>query len=284
MAVSNAFAEDERDYRISLGRKDSTATRGFWFPWAQRVPLALEFLGGHQSDGFHMPRRHLDFPGLVVERVEMFPVTPDLLSGSASQDLTAVRSELGKMMVFYRNLPVAKEKASSSSTVDDELGRVEMEYSAEMLTLKSSRWRWNAGDKDGDDLNDSEVQPYKVIPLKTIVLTLNENQEINTDNLHSSIGKVNKDAWAGHDCETLMLMGARTTRILNPSGFEFEQGEVRFGYKKSGWNAFWDGKAFSKIHNIDAGAAQTTCGTRCGSLVYDCFLVTDIITRIEVLE
>ncbi len=285
MAVTTGLLEDERDFIVSLTRKESTGTRGFWFPWAQRVAIAFNFLGGHQADGFHAPRRHPDYSGMCAMKVEQRPITPDKVSGASFHEQSVVQSELGKMIVEYRNDTTCKEDASSSSSSTDFLGEVTMEYSAEMLTLKSSRWRWQQGDKEGKDLNDGEITPFKLIPLKTVVLTLNEQQLIETDELDCSVGKINKTEWAGHACGTLLLLGARTERVITPTGIEFETGEVRFAFKKTGWNRFWDGKQFSLIGNVDVSEEIVSCGfTVDGAHTYDLFEIRDIVKKIEVLE
>ena len=240
----------------------------------------FDFIGGWQSNGsFINPRVHPTFAGLIVDRVILVPYGVDTTSVDASQNLTDIQPDEGILTVLYRSMkPEEADSSSSSSSRPDELAKIEADYSAEMLTLKGSKWIWNEGAKAGEQLTDSDIQPYKVIPFKQLVITLRDDQQIVEENFNDQIGTVNQDDWAGHDCETLLFMGAKTEKALTTDGLEFNRAVLRFGFKKNRWNRFWDGAQFTEIYNADF-TQPTLCGTNCPSKVYDCSDFDDLITQ-----
>lgn len=267
-------------YRVKLSREDgeSAAVRQFIVTWSERYLWAYGFLGGLQVDGsWQEPAQHPTLDGLLCDEVEIETYGVDTTSVDVNQHLTDVFPDEGKLTVLYSN---KKKKRDSSSSTPDEIADIESDYSAEMLTLKGSTWMWNEGLKVHEYLNDSDIQPYKVIPFKQVVVTVKDENQINEENFNDQIGTVNFFEWAGYPCETLLFMGGKTKRSITSDGISFTEGELRFGYKKDGWNKFWDGQQFSEIW-LDDGLhpRPTLCGTACDSKVYGCSDFDDLITE-----
>lgn len=285
---SSNLTELVEGYSVELRRDVSTAKRVFLCPWSTRNTHTYSFLGGwrHPDKNFEYPQRHPVYVGLVVVGVDVVPHGIDTVStDDGYHQGSDLNVDQAKLTVHYESVKLAdvEESSSSESSMGEyDIARIDIEYSAEMLTLKGFKWVWAEGPNRGKALDDHHIQPYKIIPLKQIVVTLSERWQIKESSFNESVGKINKTVFAGHGAQTLLFLGGRTVKKLTSEGVEFQQAEIRLAFKRTGWNNFWDDTNFQPIWNtgVKPLTQNTVDETLCDSaLVYECFEVRDIIKQ-----
>ncbi len=129
------------------------------------------------------------------------------------------------------------------------------QYAGEAMKLNGIDWEWTVGPTritPEDDMN-----PVKIIPYLETVYE-GEWWKIDSASFNNCMGFLNNGTFLGAAQGTLMLTGVAAVQKNSPSGAKWRI-TYSFGFKKEGWNKFWNAKttAFDTIRKAGGAASDT---------------------------
>ncbi len=274
MAV--AFTELEGSPDVSLGRKGGIdAVREFKVAWGDRFTFARELTGGYIRIGdvftFTAPTPFPGLPRAIVENIKIKPFDPKNPDGNQSTMTLASTpnnyTESGaRVIAQYKSIDLPGDDEEDIVKPEGTTLAVRQGLASEVLTLPVGSFKWEGG----DDLR-GDLRPGIIIPTGSTQMTWDRVANPPWSTIRQLRGQVNKTAFAGAAKETLLFLGAETSRQFtfddDDTGGSFWQVVYNFaessktlsnGKTKVGWNHFYSndliaGEHWVKIINGSSG-------------------------------
>lgn len=208
--------------------RGGSATRKFKCSYADAPKLCTELRGSF----FNPPDKHPFFPYLYCRRASFEGL------GRTSNNAGVIWFPKAIVTASYEPLDFLEPNQPPDSPLTVYL-REDRDTSARMVTPEDGAFKWDGGPDNGKAL---EQPPGIVLPQTSYTLSIFRwfNAPVSDGTFEKNVGKVNdgtfRALWTSWDDQTLLFLGARSSRELTQDGFSAWQVTLSFSYDPHGWN------------------------------------------------
>lgn len=192
--------------------------------WTDRIALRQLLLGGSRLVGGVIvttnPYVHPNYPWMLVCDVDCDMVAG--ANGYTNDSNNFIASDYARLTVEFNQLDPL------------DLGEENVEFSGRMITAPPEMFTWTSG---GQALLSSE-SPGIVEVRATLERTKNSQATLPTTTIFGLIGKVNVSSFLGGAAETVLFLGASSSRRFTTFGAKCWDVRMRVEYNPQGWNKF----------------------------------------------
>lgn len=258
MADLNRFSgwyvlHDKSDEIEISDAKTAVAYLTFKVPWEDRIPFMAELMGLPSEDNdppyigaYREPHAHFDLEALKCTSVKC------MRHGRILSDETNEKRpkyEWAKIVATYGVPDKEYVRVDQDEPVQGDFKIVpymqeSRDYGGEFITIsQEGNYRWESGPGIGTPASaEYEEVPYpiaKLVPHVEITVRVEKVTSIDFETLDGLAGKVNSEEFLGYPAETVLFLGAVTTRKRSIGGFMPTELELKFKKKNRSWNLFY---------------------------------------------
>lgn len=268
MAVS--YEELEGSPSLTLDRQGGSGKRVVRIAWSDIKRFALEIFP-RGNLGFPYSASLTGYPWMRAQSMDVEPFIPDGMKGNGER----INSYNAGAKVTVNYAPNSFEEGKKENTPGDKPGADELVFleneigiSGEYLVWPNQGVRWQKSAATGNEIAcgasggytreiqvSEEIRVGIIIPVMEHTITWSFVSVVPWTGIRLSLGKVNKNKWAGALPETLLFVGASASRQVSNLGtkmwkiaYKFQEKCINYPANKKvngkleepiGWNHFF---------------------------------------------